>query len=77
MFLFLLSISIFTLLGVGILKNRSIKTKRQEFLFQDQLNSFFFRKLNYSNKEGYFRYYPDAIWDLYVLTTTANNPDVM
>ena len=25
----------------------------------------------------YFKTYYDAIWDLYVLVTTANNPDVM
>ncbi|CAF0966269.1 unnamed protein product [Adineta steineri] len=56
MFLFLLSVLTFTLLGVGILKNK---------------------KLTYPNGNEYFTYYLDTAWDLYVLTTTANNPDVM
>ncbi|CAF3508296.1 unnamed protein product [Rotaria sp. Silwood1] len=56
MFLFLFSVLTFTLLGVGILKNK---------------------KLMYPNKSEYFTHYLDTAWDLYVLTTTANNPDVM
>ncbi|KAL5008962.1 hypothetical protein ScPMuIL_014543 [Solemya velum] len=31
----------------------------------------------YANGEPYFKTYFDSIWDLYVLVTTANNPDVM
>ncbi|CAF3465212.1 unnamed protein product [Rotaria sp. Silwood1] len=54
MFLFLFSVLTFTLLGVGILKNK---------------------KLMYPNKSEYFTHYLDTAWDLYVLTTTANNPD--
>ncbi|CAF0844052.1 unnamed protein product [Rotaria sordida] len=56
MFLFLFSLLTFTLLGVGILKNK---------------------KLTYPNGYEYFTNYLDTAWDLYVLTTTANNPDVM
>ncbi|CAF4511881.1 unnamed protein product, partial [Rotaria sp. Silwood2] len=55
MFLFLFSVLTFTLLGVGILKNK---------------------KLTYPNGSEYFTNYLDTAWDLYVLTTTANNPDV-
>ncbi|KAL8589847.1 hypothetical protein ACOMHN_020850 [Nucella lapillus] len=33
--------------------------------------------LNYPNGDSYFKNYFDAVWDLYVLVTTANNPDVM
>ncbi|CAF3868768.1 unnamed protein product [Rotaria sordida] len=54
MFLFLFSLLTFTLLGVGILKNK---------------------KLTYPNGYEYFTNYLDTAWDLYVLTTTANNPD--
>ena len=35
------------------------------------------RQLRYPNGNDYFRNYLDTAWDLYVLTTTANNPDVM
>ena len=35
------------------------------------------RNLKYPNGNDYFTYYVDTAWDLYVLTTTANNPDVM
>jgi two pore calcium channel protein 3 len=35
------------------------------------------RKLKYPNNDEYFTNYIDTVWDLYVLTTTANNPDVM
>ncbi|KAJ8308032.1 hypothetical protein KUTeg_012906 [Tegillarca granosa] len=33
--------------------------------------------LEYPGGDKYFRNYFDSIWDLYVLVTTANNPDVM
>ncbi|ESO94329.1 hypothetical protein LOTGIDRAFT_232558 [Lottia gigantea] len=33
--------------------------------------------LTYPNGDPYFKTYLDCIWDLYVLVTTANNPDVM
>ncbi|XP_055957374.1 two pore calcium channel protein 1 isoform X1 [Patella vulgata] len=33
--------------------------------------------LEYPNGDPYFKNYWDCIWDLYVLVTTANNPDVM
>ncbi|XP_076441597.1 uncharacterized protein LOC143280798 [Babylonia areolata] len=33
--------------------------------------------LNYPNGDDYFKSYFDSVWDLYVLVTTANNPDVM
>lgn len=36
-----------------------------------------FRDLVYANGEPYFETYLDSIWDLYVLVTTANSPDVM
>ncbi|XP_022331282.2 uncharacterized protein LOC111129290 [Crassostrea virginica] len=35
------------------------------------------RDLVYANGEPYFETYLDSIWDLYVLVTTANSPDVM
>ncbi|KAI8787824.1 two pore calcium channel protein 1 [Biomphalaria glabrata] len=35
------------------------------------------RGFKYPNGEPYFSNYFDSIWDLYVLVTTANNPDVM
>ncbi|VEL29021.1 unnamed protein product, partial [Protopolystoma xenopodis] len=35
------------------------------------------KKLVYSNGALYFNDYFDIIWDLYVLTTTANSPDVI
>ncbi|UJR32188.1 hypothetical protein I4U23_019652 [Adineta vaga] len=57
MVLFLLSVSTFTLLGVGMLRSR---------------------KLPHPNRrDQYFTNYLDTAWDLYVLTTTANNPDIM
>lgn len=56
MFLFLLSVLMFTLLGVGIFRNKGFR---------------------YPDNEPYFTYYFDTAWDLYVLTTTSNNPDVM
>ena len=37
----------------------------------------FSRDLVYANGEPYFETYLDSIWDLYVLVTTANSPDVM
>jgi len=33
--------------------------------------------LIYPSGQPYFHNYADSIWDLYVLVTTANNPDVM
>jgi len=33
--------------------------------------------LTYPDGQSYFKNYFDSIWDLYVLVTTANNPDVM
>lgn len=33
--------------------------------------------LVYPDGQPYFKTYDDAIWDLYVLVTTANDPDVM
>ncbi|KAK3094057.1 hypothetical protein FSP39_023541 [Pinctada imbricata] len=35
------------------------------------------RTLVYPNGRAYFKNYWESIWDLYVLVTTANNPDVM
>ncbi|XP_053376398.1 two pore channel protein 2-like isoform X2 [Mercenaria mercenaria] len=35
------------------------------------------QSLTYPNGDAYFKNYFDSIWDLYVLVTTANNPDVM
>lgn len=35
------------------------------------------RKLTYPDGTEYFTYHLDTAWDLYVLTTTANHPDVM
>ncbi|KAK3605493.1 hypothetical protein CHS0354_004046 [Potamilus streckersoni] len=35
------------------------------------------RNLKYASGEPYFKTYLDSIWDLYVLVTTANHPDVM
>lgn len=35
------------------------------------------RDLVYANGDPYFETYLDSIWDLYVLVTTANSPDVM
>ncbi|XP_061168551.1 two pore calcium channel protein 1-like [Saccostrea echinata] len=35
------------------------------------------RDLVYANGKPYFKNYLDSIWDLYVLVTTANSPDVM
>ncbi|XP_059167461.1 two pore calcium channel protein 1-like [Physella acuta] len=35
------------------------------------------RNISYPSGEPYFSNYFDSIWDLYVLVTTANNPDVM
>ncbi|KAK7476229.1 hypothetical protein BaRGS_00032505 [Batillaria attramentaria] len=39
----------------------------------------FYKRPNliYANGDPYFKSYGDAVWDLYVLVTTANNPDVM
>ena len=33
--------------------------------------------LVYFDGQPYFKTYGDAVWDLYVLVTTANDPDVM
>ena len=35
------------------------------------------RKFYKLNGDRFFHTYGDALWDLYVLVTTANNPDVM
>lgn len=35
------------------------------------------KNLYFPDGTPYFQYYMDAIWQLYVLVTTANNPDVM
>lgn len=35
------------------------------------------QSLTYPDGSAYFKNYFDSIWDLYVLVTTANNPDVM
>ncbi|KAL4238880.1 Ion transport protein [Mactra antiquata] len=35
------------------------------------------KSLKYPDGHSYFKNYFDSIWDLYVLVTTANNPDVM
>ncbi|CAF1037019.1 unnamed protein product, partial [Didymodactylos carnosus] len=56
LFLFLLSILSFTLVGVGIIRKKGLR---------------------YPDGSLYFIDYFDTAWDLYVLTTTANNPDVM
>lgn len=31
----------------------------------------------YPDGRPYFKNYMDSVWDLYVLVTTSNNPDVM
>ncbi|GFO10198.1 two pore calcium channel protein 1 [Plakobranchus ocellatus] len=41
------------------------------------LKLFYRRDIHYPDGTSYFSNYLDAIWDLYVLVTTANNPDVM
>ena len=38
---------------------------------------FEYRELNYRTGEDYFVNYGDAFFDLYVLVTTANSPDIM
>lgn len=35
------------------------------------------KSLVYPDGDPYFKNYMDSVWDLYVLVTTANNPDVM
>lgn len=45
--------------------------------FIDNEAYFLFRDLVYANGDPYFETYLDSIWDLYVLVTTANSPDVM
>ncbi|XP_064622420.1 uncharacterized protein LOC135484707 [Lineus longissimus] len=41
------------------------------------LKLFHKRNLTYPDGSGYFDNYLDSMWDLYVLVTTANDPDVM
>ncbi|KAH9509193.1 hypothetical protein Btru_049330 [Bulinus truncatus] len=41
------------------------------------LKLFYKRDITYPSGEPYFNNYFDSIWDLYILVTTANNPDVM
>ncbi|BFZ06995.1 hypothetical protein BsWGS_10034 [Bradybaena similaris] len=41
------------------------------------LKLFYRRNMHYPNGEAYFSNYLDSVWDLYVLVTTSNSPDVM
>ncbi|XP_046575714.1 LOW QUALITY PROTEIN: two pore calcium channel protein 1-like [Haliotis rubra] len=49
------------------------------FLFALLALKLFYKRKNlvYPNGDPYFKNYLDCVWDLYVLVTTANNPDVM
>ncbi|XP_071079972.1 two pore calcium channel protein 1-like [Haliotis cracherodii] len=49
------------------------------FLFALLALKLFYKRKNlvYPNGDAYFKNYFDCVWDLYVLVTTANNPDVM
>jgi len=38
---------------------------------------FFRDDITYPNGKPYFKSYMDSVWDLYVLVTTSNNPDVL
>ncbi|CAG5119818.1 unnamed protein product [Candidula unifasciata] len=41
------------------------------------LKLFYRRNMKYPNGDSYFNNYLDCVWDLYVLVTTSNSPDVM
>lgn len=55
----------------------SLNSMKSIFRWSKISGFFTFRNLKYPNGDDYFTNYLYTAWDLYVLVTTANNPDVM